>query len=109
LKPLIKQIKELSKASIVVHHDRDYMEQDEIEIWKKEIIGAGAEPFVTLEIDVEGYFATEEYICLVGNGVPAFELQAVKRKLAEDVSSSLFCGPTMLAIGGFLFGGYVFG
>jgi Fe-S cluster assembly ATPase SufC len=84
LKPLIKQIKELSKASIVVHRDRDYMEPDEIEVWKKEIIAAGAEPFVTLEIDVEGYFATDEYICLVGKGVPAFELQAVKLKLAED-------------------------
>jgi energy-coupling factor transporter ATP-binding protein EcfA2 len=84
LKPLIKQIKELSKASIVVHRDRDYMEPDEVEVWKKEIIAAGAESFVTLEIDVEGYFATDEYICMVGNGIHSFELQAVKLKLAAD-------------------------
>jgi hypothetical protein len=56
LKPLIRQIKEISKAAIVVHRDRDYMEPAEIEFWKKEIIATGAQPFVTREIDVEGYF-----------------------------------------------------
>ncbi|HXW72169.1 MAG TPA: AAA family ATPase [Methylocella sp.] len=84
LNPLIRQIKEISQAAIVVHRDRDYMEPDEIEIWKKEIIAAGAEPFVTKEIDVEGYFATDEYIRLVGNGVPGFDLKAVNLKLGEN-------------------------
>ncbi len=84
LKPLIKQIKELSSAAIVVHRDRDYMEPDEVEVWKKDIIAAGAEPFVTTEIDIEGYFATDEYIALAGSGVAGFNLETVKRKLAED-------------------------
>ncbi len=62
LKPLIRQIKEISKAAIFVHRDRDYLEPDEIEAWKKDIRGIGAEPFVTSEIDIEGYFCTSEYL-----------------------------------------------
>ena len=62
LKPLVKQIRDLSNAAILVHRDRDYLEPDEIELWNKEIRGIGAEPFVTTEIDIEGYFYTEDYI-----------------------------------------------
>jgi AAA domain, putative AbiEii toxin, Type IV TA system len=83
LKPLIRQIKEISKAAIVVHRDRDCMEPDEIELWKKEIIAAGAEPFVTREMDVEGYFAADDYISLVGKGLSGFDLETVKLKLAD--------------------------
>ena len=82
LKPLIRQIKETSKAAIIVHRDRDYMEPDEIEFWKKEIIAAGAQPFVTSEIDVEGYFVADDYISLIGSGLPGFDLKEIKLKLA---------------------------
>jgi hypothetical protein len=59
LKPLVKQIRDLSKAAILVHRDRDYLEPDEVETWKKDIRAIGGEPFVTSEIDVEGYFCTD--------------------------------------------------
>src|SRR6201999_1293276 len=62
LKPLIKQIKDLSNAAIIVHRDRDYMELDEIDTWKKEILSIGADPFVTSEMDIEGYFCSDAYI-----------------------------------------------
>ena len=65
LKPLVKQIRELSQAAILVHRDRDYLEPDEIESWKKEIKAIGAEPFVTIELDVEGYFCTDSVIAQV--------------------------------------------
>ncbi len=59
------------------------MEPDEILLWKQEITAAGAEPFVTREIDVEGYFATDAYIELIGKNVPTFDLNVVKKELAE--------------------------
>src|ERR1700730_8265472 len=59
------------------------MEPDEIELWKKEIIAADAEPFVAREMDVEGYFAADDYISLVGKGLPGFDLKTVKLKLAD--------------------------
>jgi energy-coupling factor transporter ATP-binding protein EcfA2 len=62
LKPLVRQIKDLSNANIIVHRDRDYLEQNEIESWKKQIIQIGAEPFVTSETDIEGYFCSRSYI-----------------------------------------------
>lgn len=63
LKPLVRQIKDVSEAvAIIVHRDRDFLDAEEIEKWKKEIIMIGAEPFVTSEIDVEGYFCTTSSI-----------------------------------------------
>ncbi len=89
LKPLIKQIKATSTAAIIVHRDRDFMEPDEVLLWKQEITAAGAEPFVTREIDVEGYFATDDYIELIGKNVPTFDLTAVKEKLVEGESDGV--------------------
>lgn len=62
LKPLVKQIKDVSSARIIVHRDRDYMTQAEADEWSKEIVKIGGEPYVTSEIDVEGYFSTPEYM-----------------------------------------------
>jgi hypothetical protein len=92
LKPLIKQIKAISNAAIIVHRDRDFMEPDEVVLWKKDITAAGAEPFVTREIDVEGYFAADDYISLVGKGLPAFDLNEVKRKLVDGEDDDTLAG-----------------
>ncbi|AVT77088.1 hypothetical protein RPPS3_30260 [Rhodopseudomonas palustris] len=62
LKPLVRQIKDISKAAIIVHRDRDYLTQEEVDEWKKEIRKTGAEPFVTAGIDVEGYFCTKDFL-----------------------------------------------
>lgn len=83
LKPLIRQIKDISDAVVIVHRDRDYLYPDEIEIWKKDIRALQAEPFVTLGIDIEAYFCTDEYIRMLGNCIPAFNLSTFKEKLAE--------------------------
>ncbi len=83
LKPLIKQIKTISNAPIIVHRDRDFMEPDEISVWKRDIIAAGAEPFVTREIDVEGYFATDDFISFVGKRHSSFDLSAVKKRIID--------------------------
>lgn len=84
LKPLIRQIKDISDAVVIVHRDRDYLYPDEIEIWKKDIRALQAEPFVTLGIDIEAYFCTDEYIRMLGKCIPAFNFSALKEKLAED-------------------------
>ncbi len=46
----------------IAHRDRDYMTDSEADEWGKEILQIGAEPFVTAEIDVEGYFSNQSYI-----------------------------------------------
>lgn len=95
LKPLIKQIKDISKAKIFVHRDRDYLEPDEIEEWKKSIRELGAEPFVTSELDIEGYFCTKEYleIALDGRGVNISDLyNSIGEGEIEDTLSSYVNG-----------------
>jgi ABC-type branched-subunit amino acid transport system ATPase component len=86
LKPLVKQIKELSQAAIIVHRDRDYMDTDEIEAWKKEILAIGAEPFVTSEIDIEGYFCTDGYIKATLKQTIDVDIEEIKTrmKVGED-------------------------
>jgi hypothetical protein len=83
LKPLIRQIKDISDAVLIVHRDRDYLFPDEIEGWKKDIRALGAEPFVTLGIDIEAYFCSDDYVNAFGKNVPAFNLARFKEKVAE--------------------------
>lgn len=83
LKPLIRQIKDISDAVVIVHRDRDYLFPDEIEGWKKDIRALGAEPFVTLGIDIESYFCSDDYITMLGKNVPGFDLPDFKARLAE--------------------------
>jgi hypothetical protein len=84
LKPLVKQIRELSQAAILVHRDRDYLEPDEIESWKKEIKAIGAEPFVTIELDVEGYFCTDAYIRHAVPKEVADKIDEIKEAVKKD-------------------------
>ncbi|MGV1770880.1 AAA family ATPase [Agrobacterium vitis] len=84
LKPLIRQIKDVSDAVVIVHRDRDYLYPDEIELWKKEIRALGAEAFVTQGIDIESYFCSDVYITAFGKSVSGFDLTAFKTKLMED-------------------------
>jgi len=65
---LIKQIKGVSDAIVVVHRDRDFLNTYEIEEWEKQIRSAGALPFITSEIDIEGYFTTDEYLAHATKG-----------------------------------------
>ncbi|WFU02734.1 AAA family ATPase [Rhizobium sp. CB3171] len=83
LKPLIRQVKDISDAVVIVHRDRDYLFPDEIEVWKKEIRAIGAEPFLTFGIDIEAYFCSDDYINGFAKNVAGFNLAAFREKLAE--------------------------
>jgi hypothetical protein len=88
LKPLIHQIKDVSNATIIVHRDRDYLEDSEVEDWKKEIIKIGAEPFVTSEIDVEGYFSSRDYIKVIAKPY-GFDSAELVKQVTEDEQSDI--------------------
>jgi hypothetical protein len=91
LKPLVKQIKDISKAAILVHRDRDFLDDDETEDWKRQIRAIGAEPFVTAEIDIEGYFCSDEYISFVVAGhkidIDDIKKAVVHEQIGEIISS----------------------
>jgi ABC-type proline/glycine betaine transport system ATPase subunit len=86
LKPLVKHIKKISNAVIVVHRDRDFLDNNEVEDWKKQIRAIEAEPFVTAEIDVEGYFCADDYLSFATkrHNIDIDELKAKAIAGAED-------------------------
>ncbi len=90
LKPLVRQIKEVSDAAIIVHRDRDFLEYDEVEIWKKEIRAMGAEPFVTADMDIEAYYCSDDYLTLATQSkidINALKAEATKGEEGEIISS----------------------
>jgi hypothetical protein len=63
LRPLVKMIRSTnSTAKIILHRDRDFLNDDEVEEWKTEVRAIGVEPFVTLGRDVESLFINDEYL-----------------------------------------------
>lgn len=75
---------------IIVHRDRDYLEHDEIEIWKKEIRAIGAEPFVTADMDVEAYYCSDDYLALATHNkvdIKKLKADATKNEEAEIITS----------------------
>lgn len=75
LSALIRKIRDTSEAAIIVHHDKDYLKDDEVERWNREVRRTGAKPFVTSEIDIESYFASPDHVerFILANGGPEIE------------------------------------
>ncbi len=70
LRPLLKLIRSANtKAKVIVHRDRDFLTEQEVESWKTEIRSLGAEPFVTKGRDVESYFIDEAYLVESNDGL----------------------------------------
>lgn len=57
LRPLVNMIQKTNpKAKIVVHRDRDFLFDDEVEEWKVAVRKLGVEPYVTSGRDIESTF-----------------------------------------------------
>lgn len=60
---LAEFIKDIApNTKIVIHRDRDFLTNDEIEWVSESILSIGAYPFITEESDIEGYFITPEHL-----------------------------------------------
>lgn len=63
LRPLLELIRTSNpQAKIVVHRDRDYLTDDESAIWEKDIRNMGAEPFLTVGVDIESHFLRADHL-----------------------------------------------
>jgi len=68
LRPLIEVIRNSnSGAKIVIHRDRDYLNEDEANDWAKKIREMGAEPFLTTGVDVESHFLNKDHLAVLNN------------------------------------------
>ena len=77
LRPLLELIRgSNSSANIVVHRDRDYLDDTETKEWEKNIRNMNANPFLTSNVDVEGYFLNPKHLSQI-NSEPESEIAAI--------------------------------
>lgn len=60
---LIKKTNSNKKCRIIVHRDRDFLDDDKIKDFEKNIKKIGAEPFITTGSDIESYYADIDHVC----------------------------------------------
>lgn len=64
---LAAYVKDSSPATkVLIHRDRDFMTDFEVEIVRDKIRSSGAYPFITKGSDIESYFVSAEHIARIG-------------------------------------------
>jgi predicted ATPase len=90
LRPLLKVIQSTNpKAKIILHRDRDFLNDSEIEGWKKEVRSAGVEPFVTVGRDIEAAFINPQYLSELNEGYSENDLKMIIAEVLEEHKEQL--------------------
>ena len=77
-------IKESARdCKVVIHRDRDFMTEDEIDVVKKRVSDEGLPLWITDESDIEAYFTTVAHIAEI-TGKPEDEVLAWQNKIIQD-------------------------
>ena len=83
LRPLLELIRfSNSSAKIVVHRDRDYLTDEECREWETEIRNMGAEPFLTVGVDIESHFLCAKHLAML-NRKTELEMGELLQKATE--------------------------
>jgi hypothetical protein len=75
-----------SKAKVVVHRDRDFLSDDEVEQWKVEVRKLGAEPFVTIGRDVEAAFINAAHLSQLNSEMKLKDFEALIKRVGEEIN-----------------------
>jgi hypothetical protein len=63
LQVIVEIIRNTQPAStVIVHRDRDFLSEPEVQTWEQAVRAMGAEPFITAMRDVEDYFLSPAYL-----------------------------------------------
>ncbi|MDR3674421.1 MAG: AAA family ATPase [Acidobacteriota bacterium] len=69
LRPLVKMIRSTNpSAKIILHRDRDFLTDIEIEEWRKNVRACNVEPFITTGRDIEASFLNPKYLAEKNHG-----------------------------------------
>jgi energy-coupling factor transporter ATP-binding protein EcfA2 len=78
LRPLVSMIKSIKpEATIVVHRDRDLLNDGEVAAWKSAVIKLKAESFITRRIDIESHFIEPKYLASINPSVSVEQFTAL--------------------------------
>lgn len=85
LRPLVSIVKSSNEAAkILLHRDRDYLEDSEAANWQQQVRQLQVEPFLTVGTNVESYLVNAKHLTKLNNDVPEEEFEA----MIEEVTQS---------------------
>lgn len=73
---------------VVIHRDRDFLTDDELEKWSKDYVANGIAVFCPKYGDVEYYFATAKHVSTV-TGMPLEDAESLRKKVIDDNAMAL--------------------
>lgn len=85
LRTIIDHSRRISRARIIVHRDRDFLDEMEVEEWKTNVREMQCDPFVTEGVDIESYFVNDNYLSSANNNWSAAEFNAEIFSIIKDV------------------------
>lgn len=59
-----------ANCNVIIHRDRDFMTEEEVNVIKNKIISEALIPWITRNSDIEAYFTTEKHLSLVTGKEP---------------------------------------
>jgi energy-coupling factor transporter ATP-binding protein EcfA2 len=90
LRPLISMIRKTNaKAKLVIHRDRDFLTDEEVEEWKVKVRRLGVEPFVTEGRDIESHFIDPTYLHEANPEAPASDIEDMIKTAAGKAKLSM--------------------
>lgn len=89
LRPLVHIVQAGNpKAKVVVHRDRDFMTDEEVESWCVEIRKLGVEPFVTSGRDIESYFVNAKHLAAGNAEATSAEFESLVADVVTQMSTT---------------------
>lgn len=90
LRPLVRMIRSSnSKAIIVLHRDRDYLEESEASDWEQQVRSLRVESFLTDGTDIESFFVNPLHLAELNSQADAEIFQQIVSKVATDTHAVL--------------------
>jgi ABC-type multidrug transport system ATPase subunit len=93
LRPLLKIIRSTNAtAKVILHRDRDFLKEVEIEAWKTDVRAQGVEPFVTAGRDIESLFSQRSVFGGVQSRSDAGRVRIIDSKCTGRLEGSAYSG-----------------
>ena len=85
LRPLLELIRASNpKAKIIVHKDRDYHTDKEIEKWSEEIRSMGVEPYLPDGVDIESVFLNAQHLCAINSHLKLEDIDTMLKEATKQ-------------------------
>jgi hypothetical protein len=90
LQPLVKVIRSTNpKAKVIIHRDRDFLTDEEVETWKAGVRALSVEPFVTKGRDIESYFIDPKVLAELNPESSVADLEKLVAEVGEQLKAEL--------------------